>query len=289
MSDEEINENHQEDEDRISWHPAFFEAIKMELKEYGDGLQFISEFQLTTEPLRVDVVIIKKTRNMVIKKNIGSIFRKENIVEYKSPDDHVSVRDFYHVYGYAGIYQSMKGKDIRDLTLTFVGSRNPRDLLRHLEKERGYHVEERWPGIYIVDGDIMPIQIIDSRKLSMEDNKWLKRLDNKRLGRQKKWEIMKEIAGEANITELLAYYDVLLRVYKKISMEEVGKMDPRERLVKMFREAGVFAECEAIAEARGEEKKAAEIAKNLLRSGFSMEQTAELAGLDVMKLKALSV
>jgi len=44
--------------------------------------------------------------------------------------------------------------DIKDLTLTFVESRYPRELLAHLREERGYTVEEKLPGIYIVRGDI---------------------------------------------------------------------------------------------------------------------------------------
>jgi len=82
------------DNNRISWHPAFFEAIQMELDEYSRHLQFISEFQLTKEPLRIDVVIIKKDKDFTIKKNIASIFRKENIIEYKSPDDHICEDDW---------------------------------------------------------------------------------------------------------------------------------------------------------------------------------------------------
>ena len=105
------------DEKAIPWHTAFFEAIQMELEEYSQDLQFISEYQLTTEPLRIDVVIIKKSRDIIIKKNIASIFRKENIVEYKSPDDYVSVEDFYLVYGYACVYQSLNKVDVKDLPL----------------------------------------------------------------------------------------------------------------------------------------------------------------------------
>ena len=58
----------------------------MELDEYRNVLQFISEYQLNTEPLKIDVVIIKKSRDIPIKKNIAAIFRKENIIEYKSPE-----------------------------------------------------------------------------------------------------------------------------------------------------------------------------------------------------------
>ena len=72
------------DEDRISWHPAFVEAMKLELEDYLDSLEFYPEFQLTTEPLRIDCVVIKKRAGMVIRKNIASIFREVNFLEYKS-------------------------------------------------------------------------------------------------------------------------------------------------------------------------------------------------------------
>jgi hypothetical protein len=35
----------------IHWHPAFVEAIKMELKPYLDKIEILSEVPLTTEPL----------------------------------------------------------------------------------------------------------------------------------------------------------------------------------------------------------------------------------------------
>ena len=99
QKDEEIST----DSERIAWHPAFVDAIKMELDAYNNDLQFTAEYQLTTEPLKIGVVIIKKSQDIPIEKNIAAIFRKENIVEYKSPDDYISVDDFYKVYSYACI------------------------------------------------------------------------------------------------------------------------------------------------------------------------------------------
>jgi len=117
-----------ENEESIAWHPAFFDAIRMELDEYSVNLQFLSEFPLNTEPLKIDVVIIKKSKDISIKKNIATIFRKDNILEYKSPLDYVSIDDFYHVYAYACLYKVLNKIDIRDITLTFVESRYPREL-----------------------------------------------------------------------------------------------------------------------------------------------------------------
>jgi len=68
--------------DDILWHTAFFDAIRMELRDYADDLHFVTERQLNTQPLRIDVVIIKKMRDTPIKKNIAEIFRRDNILEY---------------------------------------------------------------------------------------------------------------------------------------------------------------------------------------------------------------
>ena len=53
---------------RISWHPAFIQAFQLELEDYLEVLTFESEHQLTTEPLKIDVLIIKKEKNVVIDK-----------------------------------------------------------------------------------------------------------------------------------------------------------------------------------------------------------------------------
>ena len=42
------------EKDRIAWHPAFFEAVQLELEPYLDALEFLTEYQLTSEPLKID-------------------------------------------------------------------------------------------------------------------------------------------------------------------------------------------------------------------------------------------
>ena len=244
-------------------------------------------------------MIIKKSRDISIEKNIATIFRKENIVEYKSPDDYVSVYDFYQVYGYACLYLVLNKADIRDLTLTFVASRYPRELIAHLKEKRGYTVEESRPGIYSIRGDILPIQIIDSRRLSAEENLWLRELDN-RLGAVELWRIRKEVALQGKGGRIKAYLDAIIRANKESLKEALQMSESAMTLDQILEEAGLTAKWEARAEARGlaegeargiargEEKKAGEIAKNMLESGFSEEQTAKLSGLDITKIRALS-
>ena len=293
--------------DRISWHPAFFEAIQMELEEYSESLQFISEFQLSSEPLRIDVVIIKKTTDVPIKKNIAQIFRSDNIIEYKSPTDYVSVENFYQVYAYACLYISQKKASINDLTLTFVASHYSRKFFRHLQDGRGFSLEERAAGIYTVEGDIFPIQIIDSRKLSAAENIWLEGLDNA-LDQQRMSRVTDEIARQGKAAQIKAYLNAIVRANAEI-LREVLKMSTSElALEKVLEEVGLIAKWEArgeargkaqwlaVGEARGEAKglergeasKANEIARNMLESGFPKEQVAQLAGLSLEQVHAIS-
>lgn len=64
------------------------------------------EYLLNKKPLQVDVIIVRKKADIRIEKAVGKIFRQHNIIEYKSPEDYLSINDFYKVYGYACIYQS---------------------------------------------------------------------------------------------------------------------------------------------------------------------------------------
>ena len=132
----------------IQWHSAFVEAIQLELEPYRNSLEFHTEYQLTTGPQKIDCLIIKKVRDEIIRKNIASIFREVNILEYKSPDKSVSVAEFYKVYGYACQYVYLEKVSITSLTISFIVSRCPERLFKHLREVRGYKVEENNPGIY---------------------------------------------------------------------------------------------------------------------------------------------
>jgi len=169
--------------DATYWHPAFFAGIQIELEEDADNLVFENEHQLGTKPMEIDVLIIKKETDRPVKKNIGRIFKKHNIIEYKSPDDSLNVDDFYKVYGYTCFYKAdaryVNSIPAEELTITFVAEKYPRKLIEHLKNVKKYRVEEKEKGIYYVYGDLIPIQILITKKLSAEENLWLKSLTNK--------------------------------------------------------------------------------------------------------------
>lgn len=166
----------------LQWHPAFFAVMQIELAEDVENLTFENEHQLSTKPMAIDALIIKKEQDIPVQKNIGKIFRKYNIMEYKNPGDYLSIDDFYKVYGYTCFYKSDVGSadtiNIEDLTISFVCSIYPRKLMLHLQKIRNYKVLEREKGIYDIIGDKIPIQIILTKELSRKDNLWLRSLSN---------------------------------------------------------------------------------------------------------------
>jgi hypothetical protein len=271
----------------IPWHPAFVEAIILELDDYRDSLEFFPEYQLTSEPLRIDCLVIKKTPDIVIKKNIASIFREANLLEYKSPYDYISVPDFYKVYGYACLYSSFENVPVTNMTISFVESRYPRELLAHLQKTRGYRIEETSSGIYTVEGDILPIQIIDSRKLSEEENLWLRDLSNE-LSAPDIEKITTAIyrtfgSRQGKEARILAYFNAIAKANITAIEEATNMSKPAKTLEEVLERTGGYAR----AEARGKEYMALDIAENLAHLGVPLETVISATKLDPEKVKAM--
>ena len=256
----------------LNWHPAFYEAIQLELAEYKDVLSFQREYQLNKAPLKMDILIIKKDRDAVIGKNIASFFRGHNIFEYKSPDKSLSVSDFYKAYSYVCLYASLEKVPITDLHLSFVETRYPRNLLRHLRDIRGCRIEETQAGIYRVSGDIIPIQIIESRKLSTEGNIWLKDLSNE-LDRVTLAEIASKSA-QLNGPHIGTYMETIMQANKEAA-EEILKMSDKTML-EIFEETGWAAIFEKKAEARSR----LEVIRKALEKKMAVADIADLVGYD---------
>jgi len=270
----------------LAWHPAFIEAIQLELEDYCDSLEFHSEYQLTSEPLRIDCLVIKKPPDIVINKNIAAVFREINLLEYKGPEDYISIPDFYKVYGYACLYASLEKVSVTTMTISFVQSHYPRKLINHLLKIHKYKVEETSSGIYTVEGDILPIQIIDSRKLSVEENLWLRNLYNK-LQVADIERLTTEIHQKEKEAKVQAYFNVIAKANYDAMEEAVNMSKPVKSLDEMLVRTGVAARVKAEGKALGEESKALDIAKNLINMGFPLETVVSATNLDLEKVKPL--
>ena len=260
-------------EEKTQWHNAFFVAIQAQLIDYKDDLTYESEHPLTTEPLRIDVLVIKKRPETVVKKQIAEIFRRDNIMEYKSPTDNLSINEFYKSFARAFLYKALDDIDIAELTLSFVVTSQPRELFRHLHEQFGYTVEERYPGVFVVTGAMIPIQVINSTKLSEEENLWLRNLNRNLTEENLRWIHGKKREYGERI-DLSAYlYAVFAANHKAI--EEIISKEGNRMLTAEF--------CETIEKiglgAKWELKGKIEVARNLLKVGDPIDKVITVTGL----------
>jgi hypothetical protein len=287
--------------EKIKWHPAFAAAIQLEFKEYDEYLEYILEHELTDEPLKIDVVIIKKLKDIEIEKSIGKILRKYNILEYKSPTDYLSIDDYYKVKAYAYLYKALsKGEnsiDIDDITITLTSSKKPKKLLDYL-KGKGIAIRNISDGLYYIENDDITTQLIVTKELSDEEMEYLKLLqlehNDKNLLNTWIQEYLKNIKNPlyAIIMDVLAKSNPneLMEVYKKMANIKLSEdnrlflMDMVKKLEidKKLREEGKM---EGILE--GKIKGKIESATNLLKLGVSIDVVIKAIGLpekDVMEI-----
>lgn len=168
---------------KVQWHPGFTAAMGLELAENQDDLIFQKEYNLNTKPLEIDLLVIRKNADTRIENEIGNIFRGHNIMEYKSPDDHLNIDTFYKAEAYAGLYKSygQKVDEIKaeDITVSLVRDSKPLGLLWYL-KEHGCLITNQYRGIYYIEGKVLfPTQIVVTRELNESGHIWLRVLSEK--------------------------------------------------------------------------------------------------------------
>ena len=288
----------------LQWHPAFSAGFQIDLGECRDKLYFEMEHQLSKMPMKMDLLVVKKEKSFQISKNIGRIFRGYNIVEFKSPEDYMSIDDFYKVYGYACFYKADTGNEdkiaIEELTITLVSVRYPIKLINHLKSARGLVVEAVEEGIYYVIGDLIPIQIIVTSRLSDEKNLWLKNLTN-RIEETSARKLIEEYRKHEDENPYKAVMDIIVRANQNTFREASGMLCDalnelmQEKIQKELEAALQEGERRGRKEGRqeGERKGRQEgkqsVISNLLRQKIlSKEQIAEAASVDCRYVEKLA-
>ena len=221
--------NKKEKQKKLQWHPAFCSALRLELLEDAENLEFTDEFQLTEKPLQIDCTVVKVKKNCKIKNEIGKIFRKHNIFEYKSPKDELNIDTFYKAVAYACLYKVLPNHvdeiPAEEITITLIRDRKPVKLLGELEKS-GYGYKKEAAGIYYVNGAMFPMQIIESSELDVDMHVQLKALTNlleESLMRQYLLQVSTFEGREKNLA------DIVLQVIVNSNMEKVREWKGSEQ------------------------------------------------------------
>jgi hypothetical protein len=267
----------------IAWHPAFAQVIQLELAGYRDSLEFRPEEQVSEEPLRADVFIIKKKPELKIEKGIGHLFNQWNVIEYKSPQDYFSVKDYYKVKAYtyllaAGVGKNHQGIKIGGLTMSLVLSHKPSDLFAELEKN--YKIKEYDAGIYYIKGDDFPVQIIVRPELSDDDSVFIKNFGP---GLKPK-DIIKALEGAHKYQksiEIKAFIDVILTANTEAA-KEAFKMD--EILDEIMEETGLAQKWHEEGRQKGRE----ELVTNALSKGKTITDISDFTGLDTKTVQEIA-
>ena len=146
----------------------------MRLRRHRSKLHFDHEFSLSKKPIVLDTLVIVKEDGYEVTEDIGAIFRKYNIFEYKNPDDALSIDEYYALITYMSRYKSETGdtNEIKAdrITGTLIWQRYPENMFKEI-KRLGGKVERRYPGIFYITGLIhMPTQVIVQGELSGSEN-----------------------------------------------------------------------------------------------------------------------
>ena len=152
------------------WHPLFVTSLKEALSDALPGeVEIHPEFALSSKPLDIDVIVVKKSETARLSHPLTGIFKKYNLFEFKSPDDRLEPNDYFKGIAIALLYKVIEHPKIlgmNQITVTFASRKHPKSMLEML-KLRGLQVRENMPvpGIYRVEGDVVPVQIMVLKEL----------------------------------------------------------------------------------------------------------------------------
>ena len=289
--------------DKLQWHPAFCAAAGLEFHEDIERLELKPEYNLSKEPIRIDLLIIKEESDRRIKNEIGHIMKKYNVIEYKSPEDALTIDDFYKTVGYACLYKGygerVDAVPINELTVSIFRAKRPEKMFLTLQKY-GHKIKEKYSGIYYVTERLpFPVQIIVTQELEPREHRSLRILSN-HAKKEDVEEFLKEVEKMNTPRErqnVEAVLQVSVKANDELSRErrrDANMCDALRELMKDDIEREVSAarklgesEGEVRGKAMGEVVGEAKIILKMNHSGMSPENIASITGKDLDEINAI--
>ena len=211
--------------EKIDWHPGFVNAIKLEFFENDKELIYESEKILNQQPIKIDLLIVKKDASVKIKNEIGKDFLGHNILEFKSDDDELNIDTVFKVLAYACLYKSYSKtvNEIKaeDITITILRSRNPKNLITQL-KNQNQKIELINNGIYKISGFQFPIKLIVTKELTSNNHIWISSITRKLNEKQ-----LTTVMNEAKMLKSNAekqYATSVISVISRLNTQEIEEL-----------------------------------------------------------------
>ncbi|MBQ8639117.1 MAG: hypothetical protein IJ468_08105 [Lachnospiraceae bacterium] len=215
----------------LQWHPAACSAVQLEM---GEGLRNLAcepEHNLSRMPLRIDLLVVKDKDDAEIRNEIGKLFSRYNVMEFKSPDASCSSDVYYKTVGYACLYKADRVTEkeipIEDITISIIRKRKPVKLLKYLRKME-FEVKEAYPGIYYVKKKgLFDTQLIVTNELDPQKHPWITSL-TKGLGMDAIRRLLKKI-DSLDSHEMKKYADSVLNFVMEANPEEFRELKKEGR------------------------------------------------------------
>lgn len=118
-----------------------------------------------------------------------------------------------------------------------VSESYPRELIRHLREDRGFQIRKIYDGIYYIIGDVLPIQIIVTSKLSSKESLWLRNLTNRMKSLNDAKELMRDYKEHKKNPLYESVMDIIVRANEDKFEEAKSMCEALEELMKEELEA----------------------------------------------------
>ena len=281
-------------QERADYHHAAYAFIKIHFALLGANLEYIQEHELGEKPLRVDFIVIKKSPDEKLTDAIGEFFRVVNILEIKSPEDSLSIDDFFKVQAYGLLYKVLDHKvdelPIKDMTLTLMRDSYPREMFKALKKYN-FTVTSSRSGIYNVDtGNFIPVRVMITSQMSDEDLAELKLMT--RNVTQDDVKIFMTQAASSHDHNIIENAGAALRFFF-IAHKELGKkvtegfkMKDNDIIKEIF--GDLFEEDKQKAEQKAVVNDRERVATDMLKRKYPLEAILEISRLSSDKILALA-
>ncbi|MBQ7263907.1 MAG: hypothetical protein IJR14_09350 [Synergistaceae bacterium] len=280
----------EERQSRLDYHHGFYASVRF-LWETPQ-LTFLQEHELGEGPPRLDMLIVGPGGEAGLKDPVGSFFRGHDIIEYKSPEDALTIDDLYKAQAYACLYKSMaEGVDavpIGEMTVSLFRHVRPRKMLAALERA-GVTIEKADEGIWRmgISGPIcVPTQVVVTSQLPSGYEAF------KILARGAKREDVVKVLEEAYGTKS-EHLSAILRVSMAANMELYRRLEEegpmRDVFESIFHKELAEKEAKGIekGEARGRKEGRLDTLVSLVRRGLlTLSVAASEAGMSEDELKA---
>ncbi len=205
-----------EETGRTRFHYGFYAAMEVEYDLADIPLVYEQEVELGKDPVRLDFLVIKKEPDIVLNDPIGEFFRQVNIFEYKSPEDGLSIDDFYKVQAYGLLYKGFGRKvnelPVENITLTIVRHTYPKDMMQMLQ-DSDIIISNVHSGIYRFEGKLSIEDIINYAEKAIASG-------NERIKGNAGTVIDVCLAVNKNLGEVREMYEAVREVFKDAFAKE---------------------------------------------------------------------